>query len=303
MSVDIEIRQGGLLKKSLDLNFLRSICENYSFSYGISNHAFALDDYKGGKDIAGVTFIVYNGKKIGRGFNFWLDATKKNCLLRLNNPCADGDVKDFYDFLHTICEVLKAKTFLQDGDVKSVDDIAQICKDITMWNRTVLREQLAGNYAEWCLFGAVYPIYLEDEFMNQVKAADDNEAMDIYAKYFHEKQSKDYYYAKPIMYEDDKGTVFGMYAITEGVRSIFPINPYITMGLGLDVNMKVGSWSVSLGIVDEGKYETMGKVSFDDFVNNLNLSESTNRFDGKHIIIELSKRDIDMLIEKSAKTE
>ena len=300
MSVDIEIKQGGLFKKNLDLGFLKSLCENYGFSYGISNHALALDDYQGGKDIVGTTFVVYNVKKIGRGFNFWLDSNKRDCYMRLSNPCADSDVNDFYDFLHTACEMVKAKSFLQDGENKLVEDIFQIRDDILTWNRTVLREQIAANYVEWCIFGAVYPIYLENSFREQIPHLNDRDMMASYARYLHDKQAKDHYYAKSIMYSDDANNVFGRYAITEGVRSVFPLTPYITIGTGLKMETVVSSWSVSLGIFEDGDYKTAGIISFDDFVSNLNLNESKNVFDAKHVIIELDKKTINSLVEKSA---
>ena len=303
MSVDIEIKQAGLFKKNLDLNFLKGICENYGFSYGVPNHAVALDDYQGGKDITGVVFTVYNRKKIGRGFNFWIDNKKSDCCLRLNNPCTDNDINDFYDFLQTTCERLKAKSFLQDGEIKPVEEIIEIRKNITQWNRQVLRDQIAADYREWCIFGAVYPIYLEDSFREQIPYLSDRDAMASYTKYLHDKQIKDYYYAKAIMYSDNEGNLFGRYAITEGVRSIFPLGPYITIGTHLDMNTEVRGWSVSLGIFENGEYNAAGVISFYNFVNILSLKENANMFDVKHVIIELNKKDINMLVEKSARIE
>ena len=301
MSVDIEIKQSGFFKKSLDLDFLKFLCENYGFSYGILNHAYALDDYQGGNDIVGTTFNVYNIKKIGRGFNFWIDSNRRDCFLRLNNPCTDSDISDFYDFISSACEKLKAKNFLQDGDVKMTEGIFQIRDDIMAWNRSVLREQIAANYKEWCIFGAVYPVYLEDSLISQIPYLNDRDMMNSYAEYLHDKQNKDHYYAKPIIYSDNSNNIFGRYAITEGVSSIFPLKPYITMGSGLDKETEVKNWSVSLGGFENSEYKTLGAVGFDDFVNNLN--ESANMFDAKHVIIELDKRDLNMLIEKSDKTD
>ena len=303
ISVDIEIKQAGLFKKNLDLNFLKEICENYGFSYGIHNHAMALDGYQGGKDITGTSFVVYNGRKIGRGFNFWADDNKRDCGLRLSNPCTDNDVNDFYDFVQTVCEKLKAKSFLQDGEAKEASDISQIRSDINTWNRQVLKDQIAADYKEWCVFGAVYPIYLEDSFREQIPYLSDRDAMASYTKYLHEKQISDYYYAKSIIYSDNEDNLFGRYAITEGVRSIFPLEPYITIGMGMNMNTPVMGWSVSLGLFENGEYINVGSISFDDFVNNLNLKENARTFDARHVIIELDKKAIYMLIEQSKVTD
>jgi len=296
MSVDIEIKQGGLFKKSLDLGFLKSLCDKQGLSYGVANHAIALDDYQGGNDIAGISFVVYNRGKIGRGFNFWIGDNKKDCFVRLNNPCTDEDVSDFYNFIDAACERLKAKRFSQDGIIKNREEIMQIRENITEWNRTVLREQMTGDFIEWCIFGAVYPVFIEDSFREQIPYLNDRDVMASYIKYLHEKQARDCYYAKAIMYEDNAGNIFGRYAITEGVESIFPLKPYITMGANLDKQTAVKEWSVALGFFENGEYSSAGAMDFYDFVSKLNLNESTNKFDAKHVIINISKEDINMLM-------
>jgi len=160
LSVDITVKQNGFFKKNIDLNFFKALCDKHRFSFGVSNVVYVLEDYAGGEDIANVYFVVYNEKKIGRGFLFWADENKRDCHMRLNNPCTDNDVADFYDFLQSICELFKAKYFEQDDSEIKASDIGEMKRSIMDWNTSLFRQQMEWKIFRIIAFSARYIRYI-----------------------------------------------------------------------------------------------------------------------------------------------
>lgn len=295
MSVDIHIRQKKLFKTKPGLSLLQKLCRELQLSYGESNAACALEEYKGGEDITDNALIVYN-RRLGRGFQFQVQENRQDCALYLNIPCAPGDVADYYGFAAAVCKALGAKQFEQDGTPCPLADIARQEAQIQSWNADMLRQFARRSVEESgpvTVFGAVYPLTPEPEFYRRVLELPDEEAVRHYADYLHQKQDADYYYAKANFYKiyDE---ITGMYVLTQDVASIVPLTPEIPVFSGTGLRMEdVRSWEITFGALNEDTqgYTTLGRLTFDEFAEKVGLAELP-RFDNGHAVVELSTADM-----------
>lgn len=288
MSIIINIKQNGFFKKKLDLTSLKLLTNRNNLKFGVSNYACVTDEYNGPNNINGYYFIVYSNS-YGRGFEFSID-NKTDIVLRLNIPSTKSDIIDFYEFIKSSCELLKTTSFLQESEPKSIDIIPTLIEENITLSNDVLKNFCQKE--DLTIFGAIYPVDIEDDFRKNILNAT-TDTIDIFEKYLYEKQSGDYYYAKPIIYNDkNTNDYIVMFALTKNVNSIIPINPTIPFEICLPENAIIKKWDISIGHYNDN-YETLGIISFNDFKEKINL-DSLPRYDKNHVIINLD----DQLISK-----
>lgn len=296
MSVDILIRQKKIFKNKLDLAFLQKLCGEQGLQYGVPNQALVLDEYQGGADIAGTVFSVYDPKRIGRGFSFEVAENRQDCKLYLNIPCTAEDVASCYRFVQNAAGALGAKKIEQDGNAYPVAELSGYRDDVARWNQSVLHEfagRSAGEDGPMTVFGAVYPVTPDLAFYQKLLALAPGEAVRCYGEYLHETQNHDYYYAKPSFFKID-GVVTGMYALTQDVPSVFPLQPEIPVFSGTGLKKEdVGRWLVRFGAIREngGGFDDLGQLDFGVFAEKIDLAAKP-RFDGRHVVIELAQKDL-----------
>jgi len=287
MSVDVLITQKKLFKTNLDLTFVQAMCKSLGLAYGISNEAYALEDYEGGNDVRGTVLVLYDPKKFARGFRFWPKENCQDCVLRLGTPATNEDIGNFYECVRYLCKALGADTFLQDDETTySVKQIDGLSANIKTWNASQIRKyQVQKNPIT---LGARYPVAIEPHFIETLATLPDSELPGYLSAYLQEKQKPDCYYAKAGIYKNQEtGTRLGAYSVTSGVPTIFPLSPYIPLACGVDINTPIDEWRVSLVKLENGNGEVLGRMSFQDFVVKYRLADR-QRFDANHVIIRLS---------------
>jgi len=295
MSVDIRIRQKGLLKKKLDLVFVNEMCLNHNLSFGVPNEAFALDDYVGDSDITNIEMLLYHPVKLGRGFTFMVEENGHDCSLRINNPSTDKDIKAFFRVVKYVCDKLNANTYERDEtEIIKVSEIATEEQLITDWNAQQLFET-ANREDNLTIYGALYPISIEPETIQHWRNVDRAFLMSEFSAYLHEKQSVDYYYAMASIFKNDKEQVMGSYAVPEAITTIFPLTPNVPLAYGINT-IKVDFWRVSLGIIAGDGYEEGANVEFTEFIEKCQIDKKVH-FDNDHVIVKLTRADIDNLLK------
>ena len=286
MAIDVTITQKGLFKKPLTEELLSPA----GLRVGHWNQAGVLDpgpeqNWR----------VLCDPVQPGRGcYIQGVPGEKEKIYLRQTLPCTPRDLELFYDRIEAICRFWKTDRFTQDGEAHRLEDIPQLLEFQRKMGAGFLRSM--ADKQDEIITGAVYPIYMEPEALRRLA---DEDSMDFFAKYLAEKQTLDYYYAKPNFYRNDNGVdVLGVYSITEGVPSILPAAPFIPplysvllQGFSL-TDEQVTDWRVALVRVweenGEMKGDTLGYLPFDEFARRVKLNQCP-RYDAKHVLVEVKQ--------------
>jgi hypothetical protein len=275
LSIEITIKQKGLLKKELPLEVILG----KELRYG------AFDGLRLEEDqMADGEFVAYHPNHIARGFSVqWKKGEKNQVYMRLPSPTCEEELDDFYDATERIANFWRAGTIEQDGNsitVKEMNASRRMMKDS---NLRILKDFVSHpEKGSLTLFCAFWPIVLGDaEYMHLAALPD----LSGFRDFLHRKQAIDVYYAKPMFYRNKEGN-FGLYAFTEDTRSIFPLIPYVPFGTKdpeSGTQLEVDRWYVSLVSITYKK--SMGIIKYLDFISAIK-QEQREYYDAENIIIE-----------------
>ena len=286
MAVDIVITQKGIFKTPLTEADLSPA----GLRVGHWNQAGALDP-----GAAADGRVLCDGAQPGRGcFLRAVPGEKGSVGLRQTLPCTPKDLEVFYGLAERFCRGWKTDRFTQDGEEYRLSDIPRL-KEGLLKSCSGLLKAMAERWeadGEGVLTGAVLPLYIEPEVIARLKGGD----LALFQSYLSQKQAGDRYYAKPSFYRHDNGVdILGLYAVTEGVESIFPVQPFVPPLYSVYLqdfhvtDEQVTEWRVSLSQVWEENGQltgkTLGYVPFEDFARRVGL-ERCRRFDAKHVVVQ-----------------
>ena len=286
MAVDIVITQKGIFKTPLTEADLSPA----GLRIGHWNQAGALDP-----GAAADGRVLCDDAQPGRGcFLRAVPGEKGSVGLRQTLPCTPRDLEVFYGLVERFCRGWKTDRFTQDGMDYRLSDIPRL-KEGLLESCSGLLKAMAERWeadGEGILTGAVLPLYIEPEGIARLKGGD----LAFFQSYLSQKQAGDRYYAKPSFYRHDNGVdILGLYAVTEGVESIFPVRPFVPPLYSVYLqdfhvtDEQVTQWQVSLNQVWEENGQltgkTLGYVSFEDFARRIGLGRC-RRFDAKHVVVQ-----------------
>ena len=289
MSVIVNLKQKkGFLKKpvKIEMPFLQSAVYDADMYFGIPNEAYVIDQYEGGNDIRETLFVLYRKDIYGRGMSFFVDKDY-NIELVLNNPATQRDIESFYKVIAFCCKQLKLDSFEQEDEIIKLNDIESKKNEIIGFNKSLIKGMFKPDLT---LFGAIYPIAIEAEFIESLENMTEDEAYLAYEKYLDEKQKMDCYFAKPSLFNtSQKGEyIVARYVLTEDVPSIFPVSPYLPFGYRQELKEKVQEWNVIIAGEREGRMQALAQLSFDELLNMLDR-EKLGKFDARHYIVKIEK--------------
>ncbi len=290
MAIVVNIKQNQKELKKIDLAILKKWLAKENLSFGVLNVAFASDEYEGKNDIRGTSFVIYNPKIIGRGVGFFLDQNY-DLELTVNYFNSEHDIQLFYQLIKKFCDWFHITEFVQENKFYSTDELEKLTTEAINTNRHLLKNELERGFT---VFGAIYPINIENSFLLKIKQLEEQEIAKQYQHYLNDKQQEDYYYAKAIMYEK-KGQIFGSYVLTEGVPSIIPLKPYIPIGYQYSKDTIVGAWNIQF--IGGSEFKRIGEVPFEQ-LNQLFALQDCPKFDEDHIIVTLSKKQIEQIKQR-----
>ena len=289
MSVIVNLKQKkGFLKKpvKIEMPFLQSAVYDADMYFGIPNEAYVIDQYEGGNDIRETLFVLYRKDIYGRGMSFLVDKDY-NIELVLNNPATQRDIESFYKVIAFCCKQLKLDSFEQEDEIIKLNDIESKKNEIIGFNKSLIKGMFKPDLT---LFGAIYPIAIEAEFIESLENMTEDEAYSAYEKYLDEKQKMDCYFAKPSLFNtsQDGEYIVARYVLTEDVPSIFPVSPYLPFGYRQELKEKVQEWNVIIAGERNGKMQALAQLSFDELLNMLDR-EKLGKFDASHYIVKIEK--------------
>ena len=271
MSVDVIIKQKGLFKKKLSL---KDILMD-KFKYGRYNENYILyPEERGDGEIT-----IYNPQCIGRGISvIWNEEEINEIGLHMLLPTTNSEINDFYDLIEHLCMLWKTKTFIQDGEERSLNELNDLKMNMKAYSfetlQSFLTEHDNGNF-----FCAMWPYSFQAK---DVKHWLEDQTLMAFEKDLHENQLKDLYYANPRYYRDQDNKIMGVYTVTATVDTIFPIRPIVPFS---QVNFENGEsleadyYSVALVSIE--KDDMIGSLKFEDFINEISRQE-LHEFDSEH---------------------
>lgn len=258
---------------------------------GISDIDYSLTALRAEANYSDCYLTIYNAVNIGRGFSIALKEDK--LAMRLNTGCAAVDIDIFHYYLKEIIDRLQIKVFHIDNTPVSVASLEDIFISIRVANLDFIKNQIAAKKVE-CVWGALFPIFFEDDFLEKLANQSGGRFLDYYGSYLDDKQQIDAYYCKNLIYESKNNhSPVGMYVLTEDIPSIFPtaeLDPFFSGNVRIDRQI--------VGLVydiKENDSHQKFQISYDDFISYIDLSKS-EPFDKKRVIYTLIRRDIEKLL-------
>lgn len=277
MSIEVTVKQTGIFKKELPLEVILGNQLKYGNFDGLR-----LSEGELGED----EFIAYHPAHIARGFSVtWKQGEREEVDLRLLTPTCQEELDDFYSCVTRIAGYWKHCVIELEGEPKKLQEFQSTRDDMLKFNLDVLHnigKDESTLRAPLTLFCAFWPLVLGKEDLEELSKSTD---LSAFRDYMHEKQKLDVYYAKPSFYQDEEG-IFGAYAITEETRSVFPVEPYVPMGI-TDPNtgeqLKVDRWCISLFSITENRI--VGRIDYSRFLKSV-PDEMKTPYDAGNVIIE-----------------
>lgn len=285
MATSILVKQKGFFKKKITLDQIKKILGNkYAFGTKDTNISYVLKDLPN-DDLSDRDITVYDPKHIGRGFI--IHPNDKDMELYLNYPCTSHDVRIFFDVVKSICESLKANTFILDNEKEHhIDDINNLCNGLINFNIETLRSQftnLVNANSSFICFAAEHPIEITDTTIREWLTLPDKELEEVYDNFLHTHQSRDLYYMAPTIYKDEQNNAMAAYTLTKTVDSIVPKQAFIPRYFQLNnPDFQVNEWR--LGLFDIESNEIRGYISyqkFEEILNTMRLEE----YDDSHWVL------------------
>lgn len=275
MGVDVTIHAKGLFGKAPVLqDILRA-----GMGYGILDDAFRLQEGETGEYT-----LIYDMFHIGRGYE--VKFGRRSVYLRLSLPAGVLEIQNFYWLVERICNLMGTRRFVRDEETVGLEDI-ETCIACDMNGslralRTIEEKIAEDTYSSMYLFGVMHPIAVG---VRELKRIDGS--LDRLDDFFHEMQNMDVYYAKANVYRRQDGSIFGVYALSAGVKTILPFKPSLFM----NDEIQVDDWNIGLLLPEEEH----GLISYDKFLKKADVSEV---YDTEHFIITLSEEAMrEMVIE------
>lgn len=286
MSIDISIRQKGLIKKPLPL----SVITGGKLSYG----TFDGVRLEPGRADAG-EIVVYDEAHLSRGISVvWNEREKNTVTLRVLNPTSRAEINDAFDLVARIAG--RWKCYLEvDGMPQTLSEFMARREEFLTFNERIIKDfsakVLAGD-GPMTLFCTMCPVLV----FGEAEAQRFQDSPEAFYDWMHERQSIDAYYAVPSFYRVD-GEILGRYVHTEGVYSIFPRQPSVPFGItDPETGRALECSNYEVCFYSLTKETMLGSVPYDDFIA-LILSRA-KRFDADHLLFDgLSLTEMEQVLQ------
>lgn len=214
MSVHIEIRTNPAAIAALTIEEIAAL---EHLRYGISDGAYVLAQGETGK-----YNILFDGNRIGRGFEVTLEERKITIALPL--PNTPHDIALCYRLTESLCRRLGLEQFSRDGEEIPLGQAASLITLDLQASVGALRdmEQQIEVDSEHTVsvFGALNPIVVGPRERTAIGGT-----LDGFEAMLDQMQRLDAWYAVPRFFRLEDGPVVGMYFIGEDMPVILPRDP------------------------------------------------------------------------------
>ena len=283
MSIDIVIRQKGLFKKTL----LLSVILGDNLACGVYEAGYRLDPGEWKSEDGEI--VVYDPHHKGRGFSvIWTPTQKKGVTLRALHPTCAEELKAFYATVARITDYWSCSLEV-DGNPMTPAEFQAGLSDMLEANDRYLdlfiQESMDKEpYESMTLFSAFWPLEFGAKEAAEVKNAPEG-APARFARWLHEMQSVDTYYAVA-GYMEEKDGIVSRFAFTEDCDSLFPVKPSVPFGItGADGKpLEVSRYEVAIVATSTPSVSMIGTIPYEAFMAALS-PDKVSYYDAKRVRI------------------
>lgn len=250
--------------------------------------------------------LVGEEEKSARGFEISYDKNTKFYQIRLYTPCSIGDWETAFDFIE------KLGCFLENNNIIDEDGTEYTLQNIRTYpyieNIEFGIKTLTDHFDEtqmeiYKVFGIYRPVAFNKKMIEDMNNSEN--PTKLFSDIITSIQYIDAYTANQNFYKNDNEEIFGVYTLTESVRTILPFKPSVEYeNSDIVKNEDVKFWRLVLVIIngnpdDENSYEMLGEIDYTKFIENL-PKDKYSFIDGEYIVIEpLTKEEIDKIFKLS----
>lgn len=281
MSIDVIIRQKGLFKKTLPL----SVILGDGLSCGVYEAGYRLDPGEWKSEDGEIAVFAPQHK--GRGFTVtWTPTQKKGVALRALHPTCAYELKAFYAAVARITDYWNCSLEV-DGNPMTPAEFQAGLPDMLEANNRYLDLFIEKSidkeqYESMTLFSALWPLEFGAKEAAEVRDAPEGAPV-RFARWLHEMQSADTYYAVAGYLEEDDGIV-SRFAFTEDCDSLFPVKPAVPFGVtGADGRPLVVS-RYEVAIFSTTTQSVIATIPYDAFMTSLS-PDKVSYYDAKRVRI------------------
>ena len=250
--------------------------------------------------------LVGEEEKSARGFEISYDKNTKFYQIRLYTPCSIGDWETAFNFIEKLGCFLENNNIIdEDGEKYTLESIRTYpyIENIEFGIKTLTDHFDETQMEIYKVFGIYRPVAFNKKMIEDMNNSEN--PTKLFSDIITSIQYIDAYTANQNFYKNDNEEIFGVYTLTESVRTILPFKPSVEYeNSDIVKNEDVKFWRLVLVIIngnpdDENSYEMLGEVDYTKFIENL-PKDKYSFIDGEYIVIEpLTKEEIDKIFKLS----
>lgn len=250
--------------------------------------------------------LVGKEEKSARGFEISYDKNTKFYQIRLYTPCSIGDWETAFDFIEKLGCFLENNNIIdEDGTEYTLESIRTYpyIENIEFGIKTLTDHFDETQMEIYKVFGIYRPVAFNKKMIEDMNNSEN--PTKLFSDIITSIQYIDAYTANQNFYKNDNEEIFGVYTLTESVRTILPFKPSVEYeNSDIVKNEDVKFWRLVLVIIngnpdDENSYEMLGEIGYTKFIENL-PKDRYSFIDGEYIVIEpLTKEEIDKIFKLS----
>lgn len=250
--------------------------------------------------------LVGEEEKSARGFEISYDKNTKFYQIRLYTPCSIGDWETAFNFIEKLGCFLENNNIIdEDGEKYTLESIRTYpyIENIEFGIKTLTDHFDETQMEIYKVFGIYRPVAFNKKMIEDMNNSEN--PTKLFSDIITSIQYIDAYTANQNFYKNDNEEIFGVYTLTESVRTILPFKPSVEYeNSDIVKNEDVKFWRLVLVIIngnpdDENSYEMLGEIDYTKFIENL-PKDRYSFIDGEYIVIEpLTKEEIDKIFKLS----
>lgn len=276
MALHFEIKLG-FGKSQFDIEKLLS----ERMAFGVYENSYFLKE-----GVFGSPTVIFDEEQIGRGVE--VDVVGGKLIFDSPVPSTNSDVELLFKLIQRAIELTGATNLVFDEKtiecnlLESLKDgVKNIHQESLRFFEDILQD---GEQKHILIPSAVQIVSVSREEVKKIIAS-----WDEYEHYLHQVQVQDLYFATPMFLQND-AEILGLYTLTSGVTSSFPLDKSFLVDTE---QIDVSKWGVAF--YDLEAEDGLGIISYDDFLANV---DTTNMLDAERFIVELSADEMKALVEK-----
>ncbi len=234
----------------------------------------------------GETALMLYGKNqpLGRGFSLFIQHDFSLFKLVTPLPTTGHDLDMYFAVAAQLGHYLGAEEFhTEENQSFPLEGIDIFCEELKGDNRLMVKD-FADERPGFAVSGILYPLHMTQSFCARLATLDAPAAEKAFADCLAQKQKPGYYYLSPNYYrKTQSGDAVAIYALSNGVDSIIPKEPFIPYGAGPFGEENVKSWQVAL-IQNGIQAVVLATLPYAQFIEALTPSEKED-FDDVHYLL------------------